>query len=97
MTAYEMRISDWSSDVCSSDLVAPDQRALGLAGNLLQARLVFCEFGGGRLQDGNPCVSGAEQFGETRATVQAGAFIVEHQLALPTGQDRKSTRLNSSH
>src|SRR3546814_11763942 len=26
-TAYEMRISDWSSDVCSSDLVTP---ALGL-------------------------------------------------------------------
>src|SRR3546814_9523960 len=28
-TAYEMRISDWSSDVCSSDLafnIAPDQR-----------------------------------------------------------------------
>src|SRR3546814_10682374 len=23
-TAYEMRISDWSSDVCSSDLVGPD-------------------------------------------------------------------------
>src|SRR3546814_4755871 len=23
-TAYEMRISDWSSDVCSSDLRAPD-------------------------------------------------------------------------
>src|SRR3546814_8213234 len=23
-TAYEMRISDWSSDVCSSDLVPPD-------------------------------------------------------------------------
>src|SRR3546814_2520587 len=23
-TAYEMRISDWSSDVCSSDLVLPD-------------------------------------------------------------------------
>src|SRR3546814_9105848 len=23
MTAYEMRISDWSSDVCSSDLDAP--------------------------------------------------------------------------
>src|SRR3546814_5862676 len=25
-TAYEMRISDWSSDVCSSDLDAPDER-----------------------------------------------------------------------
>src|SRR3546814_18840297 len=24
-TAYEMRISDWSSDVCSSDLPAPDE------------------------------------------------------------------------
>src|SRR3546814_4459091 len=24
-TAYEMRISDWSSDVCSSDLVGPPQ------------------------------------------------------------------------
>src|SRR3546814_3886928 len=23
-TAYEMRISDWSSDVCSSDLAGPD-------------------------------------------------------------------------
>src|SRR3546814_5073792 len=23
-TAYEMRISDWSSDVCSSDLVTPN-------------------------------------------------------------------------
>src|SRR3546814_6701512 len=26
-TAYEMRISDWSSDVCSSDLVAADDHA----------------------------------------------------------------------
>src|SRR3546814_2115444 len=25
-TAYEMRISDWSSDVCSSDLLAPHDR-----------------------------------------------------------------------
>src|SRR3546814_13046649 len=29
-TAYEMRISDWSSDVCSSDLFTPD--ALGYQG-----------------------------------------------------------------
>src|SRR3546814_980211 len=27
-TAYEMRISDWSSDVCSSDLRAEEQRAM---------------------------------------------------------------------
>src|SRR3546814_20135175 len=32
MTAYEMRISDWSSDVCSSDLL--DERPLPLTGEL---------------------------------------------------------------
>src|SRR3546814_10045782 len=30
-TAYEMRISDWSSDVCSSDLVADAPELLELA------------------------------------------------------------------
>src|SRR3546814_7071070 len=30
MTAYELRISDWSSDVCSSDLL---RQAAGLGGN----------------------------------------------------------------
>src|SRR3546814_7255064 len=28
-TAYEMRISDWSSDVCSSDLVVIPRKAAG--------------------------------------------------------------------
>src|SRR3546814_2077314 len=28
-TAYEMRISDWSSDVCSSDLVGVELRRVG--------------------------------------------------------------------
>src|SRR3546814_19516729 len=49
-TAYEMRISDWSSDVCSSDLTVPawdnrrltgghhDSLALGPAG----ARVLLC-------------------------------------------------------
>src|SRR3546814_5315034 len=30
-TAYEMRISDWSSDVCSSDLQAPGRVQLAVA------------------------------------------------------------------
>src|SRR3546814_5155195 len=30
-TAYEMRISDWSSDVCSSDLHSPLYRGEGVA------------------------------------------------------------------
>src|SRR3546814_18461786 len=37
-TAYEMRISDWSSDVCSSDLLT--RSALLLAGRLVLTALV---------------------------------------------------------
>src|SRR3546814_10752497 len=33
-TAYEMRISDWSSDVCSSDLVAFTPKELRVANDL---------------------------------------------------------------
>src|SRR3546814_4900864 len=42
-TAYEMRISDWSSDVCSSDLVQPDH-PLRAALNALDLVLTY---GGG--------------------------------------------------
>src|SRR3546814_7049352 len=38
-TAYEMRISDWSSDVCSSDLVAFNL----VAGNLMQGIAIVDE------------------------------------------------------
>src|SRR3546814_9599639 len=41
-TAYEMRISDWSSDVCSSDLVAVETSS-GKQGEM--ARIVM-KFGG---------------------------------------------------
>src|SRR3546814_18144149 len=43
-TAYEMRISDWSSDVCSSDLhhrrIDRGQRALGVLRKVLMPRRV---------------------------------------------------------
>src|SRR3546814_11191165 len=51
-TAYEMRISDWSSDVCSSDLVV--QYLKGQGGGLLYvdgARL-------GGIEPGPPCSLG---------------------------------------
>src|SRR3546814_14440689 len=38
-TAYEMRISDWSSDVCSSDLTVHVGRVHGLDGNGVDRRL----------------------------------------------------------
>src|SRR3546814_4950845 len=47
-TAYEMRISDWSSDVCSSDLQGPRPRAPGgreQAGRRLEGGVVLVHQG----------------------------------------------------
>src|SRR3546814_6941351 len=41
MTAYEWRISDWSSDVCSSDLGLLPETALDAAGLATHLRAVF--------------------------------------------------------
>src|SRR3546814_1081387 len=41
-TAYEMRISDWSSDVCSSDLFANTRRIFDRGAAILDAGLVPC-------------------------------------------------------
>src|SRR3546814_1106759 len=43
-TAYEMRISDWSSDVCSSDLMAKAGEIVRLGRGLYQ--VVDADFGG---------------------------------------------------
>src|SRR3546814_7168357 len=40
-TAYEMRISDWSSDVCSSDLTARGAFELGVSLTLLAVLTAF--------------------------------------------------------
>src|SRR3546814_4682836 len=49
-TAYEMRISDWSSDVCSSDLAGFGSKAIGLGAMQLLTepilRLIANHFGG---------------------------------------------------
>src|SRR3546814_9879952 len=75
MTANEMRISDWSSDVCSSDLTAVDvaQQAplaraeLGLAGERLAASLrQQCQADAGfvLLMEGSDGLDGAIQSGD---------------------------------
>src|SRR3546814_9374960 len=57
-TAYEMRISDWSADVCSSDLGPPERRGLRARRRLRriggdERHGVTCarEFDGGRPTD----------------------------------------------
>src|SRR3546814_14477599 len=62
-TAYEMRISDWSSDVCSSDLRRGRSDAQVQIGRSDRPR-------GGRVDlTGEPCVPpvGADMFGELTA------------------------------
>src|SRR3546814_3447800 len=82
-TAYEMRISDWSSDVCSSDLIALVDQHVELrqrpVGEI--ARAVLSRF---RCQLD---IGGLGGVG-LRAGDEA---CVDHRV------DRKSTRLNSSH
>src|SRR3546814_5485572 len=55
-TAYEMRISDWSSDVCSSDLHVPEMRRhvaqhlvardTGIVDDHVEATEILADFGG---------------------------------------------------
>src|SRR3546814_8176295 len=109
-----MRISDWSSDVCSSDLSAQyrfdlptgDALLLNAAGSYLNSER--------RLITGQPSTPtagvifmpphlrarGGATWESSNASLSAYVnYIggVEDQRALPFTQDRKSTRLNSSH
>src|SRR3546814_5862128 len=53
-TAYEMRISDWSSDVCSSDLAAFRTMSAAAPGTVTAAVLIIGnEILSGRTQDAN--------------------------------------------
>src|SRR3546814_8728651 len=85
-TAYEMRISDWSSDVCSSDL-----RSEGSPKPSLKERAVAFarERGVIRTKD-------LTSIGIPRCYLSP---MCDEGLLVRVGygRDRKSTRLNSSH
>src|SRR3546814_2309262 len=103
-TAYEMRISDWSSDVCSSDLSSIKnwiQHFLPLHGDH-----VYPSAAPKAIARGNaPCARLAGIFGIgsiARDHHHGGSviFLVEQvpdKHAEVQSRDRKSTRLNSSH
>src|SRR3546814_3409177 len=95
-TAYEMRISDWSSDVCSSDLHQPPEIALVGAVAFLR--------GGGLRARGRLLGRQLDLLGDrVDASLDTAGIIIGLELRChhvaddPARQDRKSTRLNSSH
>src|SRR3546814_8370204 len=87
-TAYEVRISDWSSDVCSSDLTRSHRYRNDGAEPVARPAVPGPAFDGRRrlpyraVSQGRLC----------RAQPEAAARIADRGQA-----DRKSTRLNSSH
>src|SRR3546814_8394014 len=77
-TAYEMRISDWSSDVCSSDLAAPAQHHAALLIDAARDRLrriIFCQ-----RPLKAPKVGGCTFFNEEPRLPKAHPFLQERRL-----------------
>src|SRR3546814_7032473 len=97
-TAYEMRISDWSSDVCSSDLLHGDLLRRHLDAHRVVQHLGrqlsdLRWHGSGEQQRVAPRRQGADDLSDI-----ADEAHVEHAVGLVEDEvDRKSTRLNSSH
>src|SRR3546814_5707336 len=128
-TAYEMRISDWSSDVCSSDLaieagaatvtlrtraehavrIGDEVHALALRLDVVDdghgvpealAEQVFLPLVSGRAEGSGLGLALAQQVAREHRGSLAYRSRPGHTvftMLLPGVQDRKSTRLNSSH
>src|SRR3546814_3537092 len=110
-TAYEMRISDWSSDVCSSDLF----REFGLAGSFVRHCQQFYHLPTSDpfRQCGDEPVEGLtirlpweelvtidqlqERHGFAPQAMDDVPIIDHMAVGAVIERDRKSTRLNSSH
>src|SRR3546814_8536049 len=83
-TAYDMRISDWSSDVCSSDLVEAEAALLGAL--MIDNRIA---------EDVQLKLKPEHFFEPLHGRIyEAVMKLVERDMV---AKDRKSTRLNSSH
>src|SRR3546814_5746214 len=85
-TAYDMRISDWSSDVCSSDLVDISR--------LMQAAV---DAGTSAPDSDDSVVISGESKLLDIFEIASDMDRLRGMFALFEKKDRKSTRLNSSH
>src|SRR3546814_1020119 len=97
-----MRISDWSSDVCSSDLTAMDKffgnlHAVLGTGLVLAIILMLC-LNGQNFEDGIAAGNAIMRWIHTFfGVLWIGLLYYFNFVQMPTMPDRKSTRLNSSH
>src|SRR3546814_10896296 len=100
-----MRISDWSSDVCSSDLlsatrVTGDEMRVKIIGEMWWWRVHYLDAGGREtLRDANELhiPVGKPVLLELEAADVIHSFWVPRFGGKMDMIDRKSTRLNSSH
>src|SRR3546814_6431513 len=100
-----MRISDWSSDVCSSDLEAGVQVVYGVVGYKTHAKMLLVVRREGRkLRRYVHLGTGNYHAGTARAYTDLGLITADpaigndvHLIFQQLSGDRKSTRLNSSH
>src|SRR3546814_3581803 len=93
-TAYEMRISDWSSDVCSSDLEVWSAIVTDPAIYPVMAPQAVVE------RERLPCVGRGRTDPQAAVAILGVDALAPAEPALLLGGaagDRKSTRLNSSH
>src|SRR3546814_14612168 len=83
-TAYEMRISDWSSDVCSSDLVAETELARSEPGEPDRA--------GGREQVEHHGGDDGQRRGAAGRRARSLGFLVHRQGHVPSPEDEDRQR-----
>src|SRR3546814_4056795 len=89
-TAYEMRIVDWSSDVCSSDLRFADRRGVGLGGEAVPAQRGGLDAGGLRRRTERRCAHAGGDGGDV-AQVRTGRAAATDRGATgrASGRDRR--------
>src|SRR3546814_4390686 len=94
-TAYEMRISDWSSDVCSSNLHAGEQIVDQRAAEADRLEIIAAAIAG---DDGDPHLRHDLEQAVVHRLAEAIDALVEREIAEQAARiDRKRTRMNSSH
>src|SRR3546814_3351028 len=101
-----MRISDWSSDVCSSDLAALDIEQRQTLCNMATEMSAFCAIIAPDEQvfaalEGRPFAPHGAAWdaavAQWRGLASHPDARFDREVTVDAAEDRKSTRLNSSH